>query len=66
MDGNNRAASYIKQVISENIIRKADIKDNIDIENKIEGIVKYIGYIVLRAYDKAIKENKSNKVKIKK
>lgn len=63
MDGNNRAASYIKQIISENIIRKVDIKDNIDIENKIEGIVKYI---VLRAYDKAIKENKSNKVKIKK
>ena len=66
MDGNNRTANYIKEVTSGNIIKEADIKDNIDIENKIEGIVKYIGYIVLRAYDKSIKENKSNKVKIEK
>lgn len=66
IDGNNRTANYIKEVTTENIIRKADIKDDIDIEKKIEGIVKYIGYIVLRAYDKAIKENNSNKVKIEK
>lgn len=51
IDGNNSIAKYlIKEEIS-NIIRTADVDNSKEIKNKIEAIIKYIGYIIIKYFD---------------
>lgn len=48
----DKVAEFIKSENSSNIIRKAIVSDSKDVINKIDSLIKFIAYIIIKGFMK--------------
>ena len=46
----NRVADFIKNENSSNIIRKAIVSDSKDVTNKIDSLIKFVAYVIIKGF----------------
>ena len=47
-----KVAAFIKRENSSNIIRKAIVSDNNDVINKIDSLIKFTSYLIIKGFMK--------------
>lgn len=46
-----KVAAFIKSENSSNIIRKAIVSDSKDVINKIDSLIKFIAYLIIKGFN---------------